>query len=162
MKILKKRAFAAVIDGFITGILFELGRVLVPTVFYKSPVLIFIASLFYIFCGDLIFGNASIGKKLLGIRIYDCKTWEKPQAAHLIKRNVLITSPLGQSHFIKSKISDEGVINFLDWERDVLGTLVIDEKIYAKIRAEADEKGGDFCKNMSELYWRYLRSVYMK
>ena len=63
---------------------------------------------------------------------------------------------------MKSKFVDGGVISLFDWERDTLGTRVIDKRVYKELESIAKNRNGDFAKNMTELYNEYLRSLYLK
>ena len=159
MKILKKRAIACLIDAFIYGFIVELFRLIV----FKMPtdpgwwvpllILPFI-------CRDVLFKNASIGKKIMGIAIYD-NYWKSPKITLLIKRSLLV-STVGYVILLRSYGMHGDKISVIDWERDTLGTRVIDKKIFKKLSEEARTQEGDYAKNMTELYNAYLRGIYIK
>ena len=159
MKILKKRAIAYLIDAFIYGFIVEFFRFIV----LKLPnnpnwwlPLVFLP----IFCRDVLFKNASIGKKLIGIAIYD-NDWKSPRIPLLIKRSLLV-STVGYVILLRSYSMHGDKISVIDWERDTLGTRVIDKKLFKRISEEASAMDGDYAKNMTELYNAYLRGIYIK
>ena len=159
MKVLKKRVVAVLIDSFILISVLVLLQELLSI--YKINIgnwdfLI----VFLFFIRDFVFRNASIGKKILGLRIY-YNNWKVPNFRLLLKRSIIV-STVGYVLLWKAKFVDGCVINFFDYERDKLGTRVIDKKIYNELKAEAESKEGDFSKNMTELYNSYLRNTYIK
>ena len=108
---------------------------------------------------DLIFRNASIGKKILGIAVYD-NDWQPPRFHVLLKRSFL-TGTVGFILWWKLKFIDGDIITLFDIERDKLGTRVIDRKIYKELEITAKNMEGDFAQNMNELYNAYLRDLYL-
>jgi hypothetical protein len=62
----------------------------------------------------------------------------------------------------KSFFVDKDNFRIFDYEREKLGTYVIDIKVFAKLSEEAKEKTGPFEINMNKLYQDYLRSNYLK
>ena len=160
MKVLKKRFFAMLIDSLIMAVIL---LVLSKFGFIKEDArrIDYLWLLIVFPSRDIIFRNASIGKKLLGLRVYDTN-WLAPNLIVLYKRSIAtMTLSSGVAH--KSKlIGDGNLISVFDFERDKLGTFVIDKNVYAKLKAEAETMNGDFCKNMTDLYNTYLRSIYMK
>ena len=87
MKGLTKRGIALLIDGIIFGILYVCVERILPDWFMNLGALGKIILFIPFFCKDLLFKNASLGKKLLGVSIYT-STWEVPGALQLIKRSV--------------------------------------------------------------------------
>ena len=159
MKILKKRAIAALIDSFIVGsilVIFDELFDLLNVNIGNWDILI----VMLLFARDFIFRNASIGKKLLGLIIYD-NNWNAPSFLLLFKRSFLI-STVGYVLLLKAKFVEGSVINFFHYEREKIGTSVIDKKIYNDLKSQAESKEGDFNKNMTDLYNAYLRSLYIK
>ena len=157
MKIIKKRSIAALIDAFIMGMILVLFEAVFKSFNIKIgnwDLLLFIPC----FCRDCLFGNASIGKKILGIAIYDDK-WKRPGVKKLFLRSLLM-STVGYALFLKFKFVDGSLISILDWERDKFGTRVIDKKVLKRLSEEAQKQKGDFAQNMTELYNAYLRSLY--
>ena len=159
MKVLKKRAIAAIIDVFILGLIIGFLQFLNPNLFDGRGYLL-ILFIIPLFLRDIFFKNASLGKVLCRIAIYD-SDWKAPSLLLLIKRSFL-TATIGYGIFMKSKFIDGGVVSLFDWERDTLGTRVIDKRIYKEIEIIAKNRNGDFAKNMTELYNEYLRSLYLK
>lgn len=159
MKILKKRAWAAIIDVFILGLIIGILQFLNPNLFDGRGYLL-ILFIIPLFLRDILFRNASLGKVLCRIAIYG-NDWKAPSLWLLIKRSFL-TATIGYGIFMKSKFIDGGVISLFDWERDTLGTRVIDKRVYKELESIAKNRNGDFAKNMTELYNEYLRSLYLK
>ena len=159
MKILRKRAIAVLIDSFfVASVLVLLQELLNYLNVNIGNWDVLIVLLFFI--RDFIFRNASIGKKILGLKVYD-KNWRAPGFLTLFKRSIVI-STVGFVLLWKAKFVDGCVINFFDYEQDKFGTRVVDKKNYNRLKAEAEGKEGDFSKNMTELYNFYLKSEYMK
>ena len=157
MKIIKKRALAALIDSFIMGTFFVIFQELTKLFDFSIgnwDLLLLIP----FFCRDFTFRNASIGKKILGIAVYDEK-WKYPSLKKIFVRSIVI-STAGYVIFFKFKFIDGNLIQFLDWERDKLGTRVVDKKVFKRLSQESESYGGDFSKNMTELYHEYLRNLY--
>ena len=157
MKIIKKRALAILIDSFIMGTFFVIFQELTK-LFEFSIGNWDLLLLIPFFCRDFTFRNASIGKKILGIAVYDEK-WQYPSLKKIFVRSIVI-STVGYVIFFKFKFIDGNIIQFLDWERDKLGARVIDKKVFRRLSQEAENQGGDFRKNMTELYHEYLRNLY--
>ena len=114
------------------------------------------------FFKDCIFKNASIGKKIFGIRIYS-KTWQPLSPFSIFKRNVVMLT-IGYLMYFKSKALNptSGMLDLIDWERKRLGTVVIEKDIFQKLSQEAIEKKGDYAENMTRLYGEFLRDSYSK
>lgn len=157
MKIIKKRALAILIDSFIMGTFFVIFQELTK-MFEFSIGNWDLLLLIPFFCRDFTFRNASIGKKILGIAVYDEK-WKYPSLKKIFVRSIVI-STAGYVIFFKFKFIDGNLIQFLEWERDKLGTRVVDKKVFKRLSQESESHGGDFSKNMTELYHEYLRNLY--
>ena len=158
MKIMKKRVIAYAIDTFIIGLLLAIGRLNIQIL--NNNTLIAILILLLVSLKDIVFKNASIGKLILGIKIYNID-WTIPTTLTLMKRS-LLTSFVGGLIYYKAKTIDGNLITVTDWERDHLKTTVIDKKVYERLKAEAVSLGGDWRQNMTELYKNYLMSLYLK
>ncbi|MBQ8719985.1 MAG: RDD family protein [Clostridia bacterium] len=159
MKILKKRALAAIIDVFVLGLIIGFVQFLNPNLFGDKGYLL-ILFIIPLFLRDILFRNASLGKVLCRISVYD-NDWKAPSLWLLIKRSFL-TATIGYGIFMKSKFIDGGIVSLFDWERDALGTRVIDKRVYKELEIIAKNRNGDFAKNMTELYNEYLRGLYLK
>ncbi len=159
MKILKKRGLAYFFDAFIVAFII-VGIQSFANYLFDGKVQIQIPLIILFFIRDYLFKNASLGKKIFGLRIYTTK-WEKPDFLLLLKRSFFI-STMGYVILHKAKFVDGNTIAFFDYEREYFGTFVIDKKIYRKLKSEAESLEGDFAQNMTELYNRYLRSLYIK
>ena len=159
MKILKKRAIACLIDSFLFGIILVLFSELLKSWgvrFNNVELILFIP----FFMRDIMFRNASIGKRMLGISVYDTD-WKKPKLSHLMKRSFFMMG-VGYVIYWKSKLTDGNAIDVVDYERETLNSYVIDNKVYKKLADRAGQMDGDFSTNMSCLYNEYLRNLYMK
>ena len=160
MKIIKKRAFAYVIDCLLICIILVASNKIfisfgVDISKFNIVILIFLSSF-----KDCVFINASIGKKLLGVVVCN-KKWNKPTLLHSLKRTLstFIVAPISlcrMSAFHMDKMT------FLNWEKNVLQSFVIDKKVYKKLKANAEQMDGIFSDNMTELYMMYLRDIYSK
>ena len=158
MKILKKRFFASLLDAHIYAVIVVAIQFFLPewVTEYNLVGLLLIPFFFK----DLLFKNASLGKIIFGLRIYD-KKWEKPKIKVLVLR-AIFTSTVGAIKAQRLAILGESYIEIFDWEREKFGTCVIDKKVYRKLELIAKEQGGDFAHNMTELYNAYLRDLYVK
>ena len=161
MKILKKRIIAHAIDVFmlsfgIAGIQFFLA----PDLFSngRAPLLI----LFMLPLGfrDFVFRNASIGKKIVGICVFD-KDFNVPSFKTLFIRGFYGTT-VEYLMFSKAMHLDGEYISLFDWERDKIGTFVIDKKVFAELSEIAKKQEGNYSKNMRDLYNEYIRHTYLK
>ena len=160
MKILKKRVYAIIIDTFILGTLLVVCQTVFRENLFKVGRVVELILLMLFFFKDLTFRNASIGKKLMGIAVYDIH-WKAPKIISLVKRTFFIL-PMGCLLFWKALFVDGKIISFFDWEREKLGTRVVDNKVLKKLSIEAKGMKGDFSSNLDILYSAYLRDLYMK
>ena len=161
MKIFEKRVAAILIDGFVFGAIYTLFKeFVIPKQFLELGLVFYLILFLTLFCKDLLFRNASLGKKIMGIEIFDCN-WKKPKGYILIKRAFLMLT-VGYVICYKSFFVDKDNFRIFDYERETLGTYVIDKKVFAKLSEEAKEKADHFETNMNKLYQDYLRSNYLK
>lgn len=158
MDIMKKRAFALLIDGVLLGVYYETIRHVLPGWYFKLGSIGYAILLSVFFLKDIVFKNASIGKKIMGIQIFD-ERWENPSFFRLIKRSFMI-STVGFAKMWKTKFMSGEILTIFDYEREKLGTSVIDNKVYFELKSQAEIMRGDFSKNMTDLYNEYLRSKY--
>lgn len=162
MKVFKKRLFAYLIDSFAFGIAFAIFQLGFPQAYafiLKYDLLLCLMFVPFFF-KDVLFRNASLGKKIMRISIYD-NNWKKPNVKTLFLRALRVTT-VGYVMIWRAILTGEGVISVLDWEREKIGTRVIDKRIYAEIDSKAKDMNGNYAKNMSELYNEYLRKIYLK
>ena len=129
MKVLKKRRFAHLIDSFIIGFIFApLTLLNLPVSFWfislrfsiffmTIPSFGFLLLIITVCCKDLVFRNASIGKKLFKLSIVDANG-EIPSRLTIIKRNFFMQT----FGYILYHISKERLI---EWEEEKLHTKVI-------------------------------------
>lgn len=104
---------------------------------------------------DAIFNGTSIGKRITGLVV--CKiSWKKPSFVESLKRTGL-SWLIGYLLFAKSLFLGR-MIDFFDWERDVLKSFVLEKKLLKKLQSKAS-----FDKEkMLLLYNEYIRSQYVK
>ena len=159
MKIFKKRVIALLIDSFVIG-LFIVSLLGAFPFMYDYDIVLVAIILVPLSLRDLVFRNASIGKKLLRISIYDMN-WKKPDFITLIKRS-LLSPTVGYLSLFKFWTVDKDVYLIFSWERNVLKTQVIDDKVYKELAEQAKNMQGDFIPNMNELYDMYLKDFYQK
>ncbi|MBE6644526.1 MAG: hypothetical protein E7612_03995 [Ruminococcaceae bacterium] len=157
MKIFKKRCLAYIIDAFIYSFLLVFFHEFVYT---PTQPLVNLILFCPFFLKDCLFGNASIGKKIVGIVVYD-NCWNKPTLMLSIKRTVM-TSIFGYILIWKSVFIGGSKMVLFEWEKNVIKTFVIDKKVYKNLKADAEKMDGEFSKNMTELYMMYLRDFYLK
>ena len=157
MKIFQKRCFAYVIDAFIYSLLLVFFHEFVYT---PTEPLINLILFGPFFLKDCLVRNASIGKKIMGIAVYD-NCWNKPTFLLSIKRTAM-TSIFGCVLIWESVFIGGSKMALFEWEKNVVKTFVIDKKVYKSLKADAEKMQGDFSKNMTELYMMYLRDFYFK
>ena len=160
MGIFKKRFFALLIDSFIQGSFFVVCQAVFLKHFSELGNVADLILLVPFFFKDLAFRNASFGKKLMGIVVFDDR-WQVPQRLILVKRTVLM-STVGFCLAWKAKFIDGSIISLFDWESQCLKTQVIERKVLKKIQEEADKQNGDRAVAMTNLYSNYLRMLYVK
>lgn len=152
-----KRAFALLIDGFIFGCCYSLFfKDLVVTIYSHTGSWIFHLVFVPFFFKDVIFRNASIGKMIFGLRVFD-NNWKKPGIWALIKRAVVMST----AGFVLYKILNwikKDKLWFMEWELNTLKTRVIERKVYKKLKESTAVYGDSDPKIITELYDEYLRS----
>ena len=157
MKILKKRCFAYAIDAFVySSVLFLFHEFVYTPTEPLFNVILFCP----FFLKDCLFRNASIGKKVMSIVVCD-KCWNNPGPVLSIKRTVM-TSIFGFLLLWKLIFIGGRKMILFEWEKNVLGTFVIDKKVYKTLKADAEKMEGDVSQSMTELYMMYLRDFYSK
>ena len=108
---------------------------------------------------DLLFRNASLGKKILGIVILN-DDWQPPQGLALIKRSFL-TITMGYVLVWRAKFVDGNFMNVFDWEREILHTRVIEKDVFENILREIRSQGTITPQKLTDRYNQYLRNIYM-
>lgn len=160
MNIIAKRVTALLIDALLFGIFYTIIIHFFPSYFWNlgsiSYVIVFIPFLFK----DCVFKNSSIGKKILGIQIYDAN-WKTLNVILMLKRTVCMQT-VGYIIFIKIKFLGKrsDIMTFFDWERERLKTIVIDKKVFDRLNQEADRLPGNHVENLTKLYNNFLRKNY--
>ena len=147
------------IDSFLFAIPIACLQIIFPD-FLSGKGLLLIILFIPLFMRDVVFKNASIGKKLMGICIYD-KEWKKPSFKKLVTRS-FCTATVVFAMMYKAIFADGNFLLPIDWELNKLGTRVIDKKVFKKLNETAKNMNGSYEKNMSELYVAYLRDLYLK
>ena len=101
----------------------------------------------YLFGKELIFRNASLGKRLMGLMIVD-ERWQAPSALRLLKRGVMLTVfsvvIIGQCKGDAERLAA--------WEKAHLNLRVVERSFYEELKQIALQKTGDFAENMEILY----------
>lgn len=161
MKILTKRGIAVFIDCFIIAFIALIPQPLLDSLLTDLRSEFLLLLIIPLYClKDCVFKNASIGKKIVGIEIFD-SNWKAPKFSVLIYRNIWMAYK-GYFLFWKSKVAHESKITLFDEERNDLGTVVIDKKVYKRLKKECEVQKGDYCENMTRMYNEYLRGIYIK
>ena len=161
MKIFQKRICAVSIDTLLFGSVFIPIIKIMPD-WYLNTLGAFGYLIFFVpfFCRDFLFRNASLGKKLMGIAIYDNR-WQKPTLSLLFKRSFL-TYTVGYTKYIKSKCySGESAMVLFDWERDAMKTRVIDKNVFRLLQEKVGKDSKTYAEDMTRLYNEYLRNLYL-
>ena len=164
MKVLKKREIAFLIDTFVFAFLFVGIMELLKS--WNPDIAKFVVKIFGLpilslqLLRDLPFLNASLGKQIMGLRIYD-DNWQKPNVFTIIKRS-FITSFGGLAILYKEVFVTGNYISLFDFEAKYAHTHVIDKKVFETLKEEIRGEPGDFAKKMTEAYNRYLRDCYIK
>lgn len=130
-----KRFFAEIIDCFIIGLLFAgLDRFSLPEWFYgisfniaDIPITIPSVGVLIVIIPmvikDLLFKNASIGKKIMALVVVDDKR-NVPDKKTILKRGILMPT-LGYMVFVTSGFDKD---YFEMWELNILKTMVVNKK----------------------------------
>ena len=143
------------------GLIFDwLKSDVLPTWFFEFGTISYLILLSPLLFKDLLFRNASLGKKIMGIAIYNEK-WEAPRVMLLVKRTALMLT-VGNSLLYKAYLVDGNKLKLFDWERETFNTRVVDKKVLREIKENAEKMGGDVCENMTKLYNEYILGVYGK
>lgn len=112
------------------------------------------------FLRDITFGNSSIGKKILGLSIIDHTDWSAPKRIFLFKR-ALLSNTVGYCVLWKGLfVGNNGIINLFSWERQTIGTYVIERKVFLEIQQKAPKESCNRYIAMDQLYSDYLCSIY--
>lgn len=154
MRTIEKRIAAIFIDTCIyAGILVVIFNAfgLVEVVMLNTP--LFLLTMLPILFKDCLFRNASLGKKLMGISIYDTN-WKKPHLWILVLRVCLI--------HIRGLVFviTHNYVKFVKLERSVLKTIVIDNNVFENFKKEVEKCNEDFVEGMTKRYNEYLSSHY--
>ena len=162
MKMYEKRVVAYLIDIFLFAIGYEVARQLLSKL-VEEPTRIAIFLVIPFVFRDMVFRNASLGKKILGIVVLDLK-WQKPPIRLMLKRAVLENTK-GIMHCYKSFfLGEKGItlISYIDWEMSDTKTFVIDKKMKTEIEKEIPASMENREEKMSALYMKRMREAYYK
>jgi len=147
-----KRIFSTCIDCLLVGGCYEGISSYIPEWFwgfdfsigvipFSLPSVGFILVVAYFACKDLLFKNASLGKKIMGLMIVDADG-RISGYKEIMKRGVLINS-WGYMSLVKTVFSGEG--SFKEWEEnweiDHLKTRVIEKAHFVGVSHSAACKG---------------------
>lgn len=114
--------------------------------------------LFVYISKDILFKNASIGKKIMNIAIYN-NFWRTPKPLLLIKRRFFMILD-GAIMLLKILYKKESLFKFFEWERERFGTMVVDLNVYRELESKAKSEDGYYSDNMTRLYNEYLENLY--
>lgn len=157
MKNLKKRAIAFFVDAFVIAGIFELSKLVMDKnglgYYNKTTYILLLLCLVF---RDALFRNASLGKKLVGLAVYDEK-WSKPRISRLVVRATLSLS-VGYIILIKCKLTDGNLLPFFDFERDHLRARTVDKKLLKDLCACTTDDPAQ----ITRAYDDYLRMIYGK
>ena len=155
----RNRIISSLIDLCIIGTILAICIKYVPEWFWRfsfkigtipvslpsvGPVLFIIPFCFK----DVVFRNASLGKKIMNLIIVD-NEWDIPSIKTLMKRGILMPT-WGYVTLIKNLSGNFSIEN---WEIDNLKTRVIDRNMFQKMKQESLAMGGNYKNNMDKLYY---------
>lgn len=149
MKILTRRFLANIVDCFIVGSCAAFFQQIIfpeccpPIVFY---IVVFAPYLLR----DIVWGNASVGKKFFGLCVLDDE-WKKPSAKKVVMRTVVMTI-FGSVLMCKSYFSTGGILNILDFEREHLSATVVHKRTFEKLKGQLSENNPNFASEMAKRY----------
>lgn len=158
MRILKKRGLACLFDSFVLCIAIVSLQLLLKNALNSKILMILMFIPF--FNRDILFKNASLGKFLFGIAIYD-KSWKQPSFRLLFIRSVVVNT-VGYFLLWKAIFIDGDFISIIDFERDKFGTRVVDRKVLKRLKEEAKHGECSYSENLTKLYDEYIRNLYCK
>ena len=158
MKILKKRILATSIDYFVYGFCFALVLESFGVII-SSEAMYAVCVIPLIFFKDCVFRNASLGKRMLGVSIYTID-WQMPTMVDLIKR-LFYQYIVGSFVYLRVRFGGNWM-DYFEWEIDTTKMIVIDNKVFERLKKEIEEDGANFQTEMSKRYKAYLASIYMK
>ena len=159
MKISSRRILASLIDYLIIGAFISIFSIVgLPNWFWSVsfqigfipaslPSLGVVVILLVLVLKDLLFKNASFGKRMMGLMIVDDE-WRIPNLKAMLKRGFLM--PVwGYIVFIIAVIRDN---DFESWELKRLKTRVVEVKIYHELKHQCDLTTGEYKRHMDRLY----------
>lgn len=149
---------------FLDGLFLIVPMALIDVIFKKQGIDIgitngitgFLCVLIPLSLRDIVFRNASVGKLIVGVRVYD-EYWKPPKFTKLIIRGafmLLFALPLEAKYHFR----DGDATALLDKEWELFRTRVVEVSVYKELVEKAKGMHGDFAKNMDVLYNDYLKS----
>ena len=131
MAVLLKRSIAFFVDAIILGVFFSVFKIIFISLDFELNSFSYFLFLTPIFFKDIVFRNASIGKKIVGIAIFS-RDGSIPDFKILIKRAFLMTI-VGYFYFWKGFFIDKCYYSTLiEWEDKNFGTKVVNLKALRK------------------------------
>lgn len=128
MSIIKKRAFAFAIDCFVYAAFMVAFQKLLPSVYnwivIEGSILKIILA-FPLCIKDIVFRNASIGKKIFRLAVVN-EEMKPPSPVKLMIRAFIMTT-VGYILFWKNIILKEDMSSLVSFEKDKLKTMVIEK-----------------------------------
>ena len=127
MPLLLKRSIASFIDDFVVAVFFYIFQNIFIKFGFELNFFVYFLFLTPLFFKDIVFRNASIGKKIVGLVICN-KDGSLPDFKILVKRAFLMYS-VGYYYFLKGLCIDKIYFSELVyWEENTFGTKVINSK----------------------------------
>ena len=160
MEIFAKIRLADLLDYFLFASIWALFQVFrIPFLGETHDLIFYLIMIYPIEMRDFLFKGASLGKVIVGIRIYD-QNWKNPSYATLLRRELFISylrALRAKHHHLPHKITKYEIILT---ERNMFFTRVVDRKMFKKFDQMAKTLSGRWEDNMSDLYDMYIADVY--
>ena len=165
MKIYKKRTYADRIDVAVYILFLTIVAGFFPSHLLHKDFLFYLLIFYPINLSDFVFKGASIGKKIMGIRLYD-KNWKSPSYKLLFRSRIHIgfVRHMRWKHRLHPKWEyyDTTFLDIIDLEREKYGIRLVDNKVFKRLSEEAKLREGRWEDNMSRMYDEYIMCVYSK
>ncbi|MBR2634560.1 MAG: RDD family protein [Clostridia bacterium] len=124
MEVLRKRLIAFFFDALILGVFYSIFKRIFLWLNMEPNSISYFLFISPFFFKDIVFRNASVGKKIVGLAIYN-KDGSIPNFKLLIKRSFLMTT-IGYLYFCKGFFVDKKYYSALiEWEEKTFGTKVV-------------------------------------
>ena len=156
MKIFKKRFFAFLIDLLLLACIIYVMK---HTLEIRKNTIQYALLFLPLLVRDFTFKGASIGKIIMGIRIYNSE-WRTPSYYLLLKRSFIVSWILNWNWSVVGCYIGEDILYLYRKEKEKLGTQVVDKKVYRELAIKAQSIEGYYPDVMQNLYEEYLKDLY--